>query len=67
MKIIKTRLQNKIKDEFLVGNIIIYIENEIRFNYWWVREFKWMNGNPLDIYDLFYSHHYTKLCITDNH
>ena len=29
MKIIKTRLQNKMEDEFLLDNMIIYIEKEI--------------------------------------
>ena len=29
MKIIKTRLQNKMEDEFLADNMIIYIEKEI--------------------------------------
>ena len=29
MKIIKTRLKNKIEDEFLINSIIIYIEKKI--------------------------------------
>jgi len=29
MKIIKTRLRNKMEDEFLADNMIIYIEKEI--------------------------------------
>ena len=29
MKIIKTRLQNKMEDEFLADNMIIYTEKEI--------------------------------------
>ena len=29
MKIIKTRLRNKIKNEFLINSIIIYIEKKI--------------------------------------
>jgi len=33
MKIIKTRLQNKMEDEFLVDNMIIYIEKEIVENF----------------------------------
>jgi len=33
MKIIKTRLPNKIEDEFLADNIIIYIEKEITENF----------------------------------
>jgi len=32
MKIIKTRLQNKMKDKFIAGNIVIYIEKEITEN-----------------------------------
>jgi len=33
MKIIKTRLRNKMEDEFLVDNMIIYIEKEIAENF----------------------------------
>jgi len=33
MKIIKTRLQNKMEDEFLADNMIIYIEKEIAKNF----------------------------------
>ena len=29
MKVMKTRLKNKIEDEFLVNSIIIYIEKKI--------------------------------------
>ena len=29
MKVMKTRLRNKIEDEFLINNIIIYIEKKI--------------------------------------
>lgn len=29
MKIIKTRLHNKIEDEFLTNNLVVYIEREI--------------------------------------
>ena len=29
MKVVKTRLRNKIKDEFLANNLVIYIEKEI--------------------------------------
>ena len=29
MKIIKTRLRNKMEDEFLANNLVIYIEKEI--------------------------------------
>ena len=33
MKIIKTRLRNKMEDEFLADNMIIYIEKEIAENF----------------------------------
>jgi len=29
MKIVKTRLHNKIEDEFLTDNLVVYIESEI--------------------------------------
>jgi hypothetical protein len=29
MKVVKTRLRNKMEDEFLANNLIIYIEKEI--------------------------------------
>jgi hypothetical protein len=29
MKIVKTRLHNKIEDEFLTDNLVVYIEREI--------------------------------------
>ncbi|KAG6718441.1 hypothetical protein I3842_04G149900 [Carya illinoinensis] len=33
MKIVKTRLRNKIEDEFLANNLIVYIEREIAKNF----------------------------------
>lgn len=33
MKIVKTRLRNKMEDEFLIDNLIVYIEREIVENF----------------------------------
>ena len=33
MKLLKTRLRNRMEDEFLVDNMIVYIENEIVGNF----------------------------------
>jgi hypothetical protein len=33
MKIVKATLQNKIEDEFLVNNLVVYIEREIFKNF----------------------------------
>ena len=33
MKLLKTRLHNRMEDELLVDNMIIYIENEIAGNF----------------------------------
>ena len=33
MKIVKTRLRNKIEDEFLANNLVVYIEREIVKNF----------------------------------
>ena len=33
MKLLKTRLRNRMEDEFLADNMIVYIENEIAGNF----------------------------------
>ena len=33
MKIVKTRLRNKMEDEFLSDNLVVYIEKEIAENF----------------------------------
>ena len=33
MKLLKTRLRNRMEDEFLADNMIVYIENEIVGNF----------------------------------
>ena len=33
MKIVKTRLRNKMEDEFLLDNLVVYIKKEITENF----------------------------------
>ena len=33
MKIVKTRMRNKMEDEFLLDNLVVYIEKEITENF----------------------------------
>ena len=44
MKLLKTRLCNRMEDELLVDNMIVYIEKEIVGNF--TMEIIWMNSIP---------------------
>jgi len=64
---------NKIKDKFLVDNIIIYIKNEIVKNFSYnlfIKELKNLNFDKsfiyIYIYMFFFKLRYTKLSIANN-
>jgi len=69
MKIIKIRLWNKMEDEFLAGNMIIYIEKEIAkiFSSDSIidefKDLKQQKDNLLNMCDFFFNYRYSNLYI----